>query len=184
MIELVICPEEDDDKLDEMATVTGTNGLPTDETVIVVKTPTTAISSSLSSSSGQITSSITSSRPIITPFYPSNGTSVIELVICPEEDDKLDEMAVVGVLTTMTVSSVGKPLVPVTVVISVDVDVKVPVHGSVVVIMVLAVVGVLTTMMVSSVGTPLVPVIVVISVDVEVKVPVHGSVVVMVVLTV
>ncbi|ONH71963.1 Flocculation protein FLO1, partial [Saccharomyces cerevisiae] len=59
-------------------TVTGTNGLPTDETVIVVKTPTTAISSSLSSSSsGQITSSITSSRPIITPFYPSNGTSVI-----------------------------------------------------------------------------------------------------------
>nr|AIM19549.1 FLO1 weakly flocculating variant [Saccharomyces cerevisiae] len=62
----------------EMSTVTGTNGLPTDETVIVVKTPTTAISSSLSSSSsGQITSSITSSRPIITPFYPSNGTSVI-----------------------------------------------------------------------------------------------------------
>ncbi|CAI6638090.1 ANL_collapsed_G0016450.mRNA.1.CDS.1 [Saccharomyces cerevisiae] len=61
----------------EMTTVTGTNGLPTDETVIVVKTPTTAISSSLSSSSGQITSSITSSRPIITPFYPSNGTSVI-----------------------------------------------------------------------------------------------------------
>ena len=33
---------------------------------------------------------------------------MIELVICPEEDDdKLDEMAVVGVLTTMTVSSVG-----------------------------------------------------------------------------
>ncbi|CAI4241486.1 BDN_1c_G0000790.mRNA.1.CDS.1 [Saccharomyces cerevisiae] len=61
----------------EMTTVTGTNGLPTDETVIVVKTPTSAISSSLSSSSGQITSSITSSRPIITPFYPSNGTSVI-----------------------------------------------------------------------------------------------------------
>nr|BBF98343.1 flox protein [Saccharomyces cerevisiae] len=61
----------------EMTTVTGTNGVPTDETVIVVKTPTTAISSSLSSSSGQITSSITSSRPIITPFYPSNGTSVI-----------------------------------------------------------------------------------------------------------
>ncbi|CAI4943895.1 BAD_HP_G0025120.mRNA.1.CDS.1 [Saccharomyces cerevisiae] len=61
----------------ELTTVTGTNGLPTDETVIVVKTPTTAISSSLSSSSGQITSSITSSRPIITPFYPSNGTSVI-----------------------------------------------------------------------------------------------------------
>ncbi|CAI5022652.1 BTE_HP_G0002310.mRNA.1.CDS.1 [Saccharomyces cerevisiae] len=61
----------------EMTTVTGTNGQPTDETVIVVKTPTTAISSSLSSSSGQITSSITSSRPIITPFYPSNGTSVI-----------------------------------------------------------------------------------------------------------
>ena len=77
---------------------------------------------------------------------------MIELVICPEDDDKLDEMAVVGVLTTMTVSSVGKPLVPVTVVISVDVDVKVPVHGSVVVIMVLAVVGVLTTITVSSVG--------------------------------
>ena len=32
---------------------------------------------------------------------------MIELVICPEEDDKLDEMAVVGVLTIMTVSSVG-----------------------------------------------------------------------------
>ena len=32
---------------------------------------------------------------------------VIELVICPEEDDKLDEMAVVGVLMTITVSSVG-----------------------------------------------------------------------------
>ncbi|CAI4914160.1 BTE_HP_G0216840.mRNA.1.CDS.1 [Saccharomyces cerevisiae] len=62
----------------EVTTITGTNGQPTDETVIVVKTPTTAISSSLSSSSsGQITSSITSSRPIITPFYPSNGTSVI-----------------------------------------------------------------------------------------------------------
>ncbi|CAI6525558.1 ASN_HP2_G0016060.mRNA.1.CDS.1 [Saccharomyces cerevisiae] len=61
----------------EMTTVTGTNGQPTDETVIVIRTPTTAISSSLSSSSGQITSSITSSRPIITPFYPSNGTSVI-----------------------------------------------------------------------------------------------------------
>ncbi|CAI5211290.1 ANM_HP_G0273130.mRNA.1.CDS.1 [Saccharomyces cerevisiae] len=61
----------------ELTTVTGTNGVPTDETIIVVKTPTTAISSSLSSSSGQITSSITSSRPIITPFYPSNGTSVI-----------------------------------------------------------------------------------------------------------
>ena len=51
---------------------------------------------------------------------------MIELVICPEEDDdKLDEMAVVGVLTTMTVSSVGKPLVPVTVVISVEVEVVV-----------------------------------------------------------
>ena len=85
---------------------------------------------------------------------------------------------------TIMVSSVGKPLVPVTVVISVGVDVKVPVHGSVVVIAVLAVVGVLMTIMVSSVGTPLVPVIVVISVDVEVKVPVHGPVVVMVVLTV
>ena len=59
---------------------------------------------------------------------------MIELVICPEDDDKLDEMAVVGVLTTMTVSSVGKPLVPVTVVISVDVEVRVPVHGSVVVV--------------------------------------------------
>ncbi|CAI6380560.1 ASN_HP2_G0000720.mRNA.1.CDS.1 [Saccharomyces cerevisiae] len=61
----------------EVTTITGTNGQPTDETVIVIRTPTTAISSSLSSSSGQITSSITSSRPIITPFYPSNGTSVI-----------------------------------------------------------------------------------------------------------
>ncbi|MCQ4759051.1 hypothetical protein NE538_27995, partial [Enterocloster bolteae] len=74
----------------------------------------------------------------------------------------------------------GKPLVPVTVVNSVEVEVEVPVHGSVVVMMVLAVVGVLTTMIVSSVGTPLVPVIVVISVDVEVKVPVHGSVVVVI----
>ncbi|CAI5162468.1 ATV_HP_G0059220.mRNA.1.CDS.1 [Saccharomyces cerevisiae] len=45
----------------EMTTVTGTNGVPTDETIIVVKTPTTATSSSLSSSSSeQITSSITS----------------------------------------------------------------------------------------------------------------------------
>lgn len=35
---------------------------------------------------------------------------------------------------TMTVSSVGKPLVPVTVVISVEVEVKVPVHGSVMVL--------------------------------------------------
>ncbi|CAI6385558.1 BPK_HP2_G0000880.mRNA.1.CDS.1 [Saccharomyces cerevisiae] len=70
----------------EMTTVTGTNGLPTDETVIVVKTPTTAISSSLSSSSGQITSSITSSRPIITPFYPSNGTSVISSSVISSSD--------------------------------------------------------------------------------------------------
>ncbi|AJU19552.1 hypothetical protein H831_YJM1527H00277 [Saccharomyces cerevisiae YJM1527] len=45
----------------EMTTVTGTNGQPTDETVIVAKAPTTATSSSLSSSSSeQITSSITS----------------------------------------------------------------------------------------------------------------------------
>ena len=46
------------------------------------------------------------------PLLGQNGViigreDVIELVICPEEDDKLDEMAVVGVLTTMTVSSVG-----------------------------------------------------------------------------
>ncbi|CAI4436924.1 ABA_G0016830.mRNA.1.CDS.1 [Saccharomyces cerevisiae] len=45
----------------EMTTDTGTNGQPTDETVIVAKAPTTATSSSLSSSSSeQITSSITS----------------------------------------------------------------------------------------------------------------------------
>ncbi|CAI4233767.1 CIH_collapsed_G0000100.mRNA.1.CDS.1 [Saccharomyces cerevisiae] len=77
----------------EMTTVTGTNGLPTDETIIVVKTPTTAntiitttepwtgtftsTSTEMTTVTGQITSSITSSRPIITPFYPSNGTSVI-----------------------------------------------------------------------------------------------------------
>ena len=77
---------------------------------------------------------------------------MIELVICPEEDDKLDEMAVVGVLTTITVSSVGKPLVPVTVAISVDVEVKVPVHGSVVVVIKPSLVGVLMTITVSSVG--------------------------------
>ena len=78
---------------------------------------------------------------------------MIELVICPEEDDdKLDEMAVVGVLTTITVSSVGKPLVPVTVAISVDVEVKVPVHGSVVVVIKPSLVGVLITITVSSVG--------------------------------
>ena len=77
---------------------------------------------------------------------------MIELVICPEDDDKLDEMAVVGVLTTMTVSSVGTPLVPVTVVISVDVEVKVPVHGSVVVVTKPSLVGVLMTITVSSVG--------------------------------
>ena len=77
---------------------------------------------------------------------------MIELVICPEDDDKLDEMAVVGVLTTMTVSSVGKPLVPVTVDISVEVEVKVPVHGSVVVVTKPSLVGVLITITVSSVG--------------------------------
>ena len=77
---------------------------------------------------------------------------MIELVICPEDDDKLDEMAVVGVLTTITVSSVGKPLVPVTVAISVDVEVKVPVHGSVVVVIKPSLVGVLITITVSSVG--------------------------------
>ncbi len=78
---------------------------------------------------------------------------MIELVICPEEDDdKLDEMAVVGVLTTITVSSVGKPLVPVTVVISVDVEVKVPVHDSVVVVIKPPLVGVLMTITVSSVS--------------------------------
>ncbi|WP_214676112.1 hypothetical protein, partial [Escherichia coli] len=71
-----------------------------------------------------------------------------------------------------------------TVVNSVEVEVEVPVHGSVIVMMVLAVVGVLTTMMVSSVGKPLVPVTVVNSVEVEVEVPVHGSVVVMMVLAV
>ena len=78
---------------------------------------------------------------------------MIELVICPEEDnDKLDEMAVVGVLTTITVSSVGKPLVPVMVVIPVEVEVKVPVHGSVVVVTKPSLVGVLMTITVSSVG--------------------------------
>ncbi|CAI4911919.1 CRE_HP_G0010870.mRNA.1.CDS.1 [Saccharomyces cerevisiae] len=70
----------------EVTTITGTNGQPTDETVIVIRTPTTAISSSLSSSSGQITSSITSSRPIITPFYPSNGTSVISSSVISSSD--------------------------------------------------------------------------------------------------
>ncbi|CAI4237514.1 BDH_1b_G0000010.mRNA.1.CDS.1 [Saccharomyces cerevisiae] len=45
----------------EVTTVTGTNGQPTNETVIVAKTPTTATSFSLSSSSSeQITISITS----------------------------------------------------------------------------------------------------------------------------
>ena len=39
-------------------------------------------------------------------------------------------VAVVGVLMTMMVSSVGKPLVPVTVVISVDVEVKVSFQSS------------------------------------------------------
>ena len=55
-----------------------------------------------------------------------------------------------------------------------DVEVKVPVHGSVVVLIRPSLVGVLMTMTVSSVGTPLVPVTVVISVDVEVKVSFHG----------
>ena len=66
------------------------------------------------------------------------------------------------------------------VVTSVDVEVKVPVHGSVVVLIRPSLVGVLITITVSSVGKPLVPVTVVISVDVEVKVPVHGSVVVVI----
>ncbi|CAI4451172.1 ASN_collapsed_G0016810.mRNA.1.CDS.1 [Saccharomyces cerevisiae] len=64
----------------EMTTVTGTNGQPTDETVIVIRTPTTAISSSLSSSSSeQITSSITqeitSSLPPVTSATTSQETA-------------------------------------------------------------------------------------------------------------
>ena len=53
---------------------------------------------------------------------------------------------------TITVSGVGTPLVPVTVVDSVDVEVKVPVHGSVVVLIRPSLVGVLITITVSSVG--------------------------------
>ncbi|CAI7035842.1 BEM_collapsed_G0000790.mRNA.1.CDS.1 [Saccharomyces cerevisiae] len=87
----------------EMTTVTGTNGLPTDETVIVVKTPTTAISSSLSSSSGQITSSITSSRPIITPFYPSNGTSVISSSVISSSDTS--SLVTSSLVTSSVISS-------------------------------------------------------------------------------
>ena len=71
-------------------------------------------------------------------------------------------------------------MVPVTVINSVDVEVKVPVHGSVVVVTKPSLLGVLMTMTVSSVGKPLVPVMVVISVDIDVKVPVHGSVVVLI----
>ncbi|CAI4237827.1 ADQ_G0000060.mRNA.1.CDS.1 [Saccharomyces cerevisiae] len=88
----------------EMTTVTGTNGQPTDETVIVVKTPTTAISSSLSSSSsGQITSSITSSRPIITPFYPSNGTSVISSSVISSSDTS--SLVTSSLVTSSVISS-------------------------------------------------------------------------------
>ncbi|CAI5204043.1 BEM_HP_G0103380.mRNA.1.CDS.1 [Saccharomyces cerevisiae] len=87
----------------EMTNVTGTNGLPTDETVIVVKTPTTAISSSLSSSSGQITSSITSSRPIITPFYPSNGTSVISSSVISSSDTS--SLVTSSLVTSSVISS-------------------------------------------------------------------------------
>ncbi|CAI4234037.1 BDN_1c_G0000070.mRNA.1.CDS.1 [Saccharomyces cerevisiae] len=87
----------------EMTTVTGTNGLPTDGTVIVVKTPTTAISSSLSSSSGQITSSITSSRPIITPFYPSNGTSVISSSVISSSDTS--SLVTSSVISSSVISS-------------------------------------------------------------------------------
>ncbi|KZV13399.1 lectin-like cell wall protein (flocculin) involved in flocculation [Saccharomyces cerevisiae] len=87
----------------EMTTVTGTNGLPTDETVIVVKTPTTAISSSLSSSSGQITSSVTSSRPIITPFYPSNGTSVISSSVISSSDTS--SLVTSSVISSSVISS-------------------------------------------------------------------------------
>ncbi|CAI6443739.1 CBM_HP2_G0000020.mRNA.1.CDS.1 [Saccharomyces cerevisiae] len=88
----------------EMTTVTGTNGQPTDETVIVVKTPTTATSSSLSSSSsGQITSSITSSRPIITPFYPSNGTSVISSSVISSSDTS--SLVTSSLVTSSVISS-------------------------------------------------------------------------------
>ena len=109
-------------------------------------------------------------------------------------EEVVEELTLVGVLTIMTVSSVGNPSVPVIVDASVDVVVKVPVHGSVVVVIKpdeaeelvtsedvaeeLALVGVLTIMTVSSVGNPSVPVIVDASVDVVVKGPVHGSVVV------
>ena len=99
------------------------------------------------------------------------------------EDAAEEELALVGVLTMMVVSSVGSPLVPVIVDVSVDVVVEAPVHGSVVVVIMpaedeLALAGVLTMTMVSSVGSPLVPVIVDISVDVVVEALVHGSVVV------
>ena len=52
------------------------------------------------------------------------------------EDAAEDELTLAGVLTMMMVSSVGNPLVPVIVDISVDVVVKAPVHGSVVVVMI------------------------------------------------
>ena len=107
-----------------------------------------------------------------------------ELMTLPGVNDvTLDGLALLRVLITMTVSSVGLPLVPVKVLISVVVVVKVPDHGSVVVVIKpatldddgaldeLTLLGVLITITVSSVGLPLVPVKVLISVVVVVKVP-------------
>ena len=66
---------------------------------------------------------------------PDHGSVVV--VIRPatlDDDGALDELTLLGVLITMTVSSVGLPFVPVKVLISVVVVVKVPDHGSVVVV--------------------------------------------------
>ncbi|WBF13522.1 hypothetical protein N7582_002882 [Saccharomyces uvarum] len=63
----------------EMTTVTGTNGLPTDETVIVIRTPSiTGLTSISSSTSGHIISSVTSSiyAGIANGLLANNGLSV------------------------------------------------------------------------------------------------------------
>ena len=51
------------------------------------------------------------------------------MILSGVDDETLDGLALVGVLITTTVSSVGLPLVPVKVLISVVVVVKVPDQG-------------------------------------------------------
>ncbi|MCG4658937.1 hypothetical protein L0N06_21110, partial [Flavonifractor plautii] len=63
----------------ELTTVTGTNGLPTDETIIVIKTPTTA--NTIVTTTEPWTGTFTSTSTEMTTVTGTNGQPTDETVI-------------------------------------------------------------------------------------------------------